>query len=43
MSAAARSVGRPFAASASVRLLELLAARQPLPTQAQLDAMLAGG
>jgi UDP-N-acetylglucosamine--N-acetylmuramyl-(pentapeptide) pyrophosphoryl-undecaprenol N-acetylglucosamine transferase len=41
MSAAARSVGRPAAALASVRLLELLAARQPLPTQAQLDAMLA--
>lgn len=43
MSAAARSVGRPFAASASVRLLELLAAHQPLPTQAQLDAMPAAG
>jgi UDP-N-acetylglucosamine--N-acetylmuramyl-(pentapeptide) pyrophosphoryl-undecaprenol N-acetylglucosamine transferase len=43
MSAAARSVGRPFAASASVRLLQLLAAHRPLPTQAQLDAMLAAG
>ena len=43
MSAAARSVGRPFAASASVHLLELLAAHQALPTQAQLDARLAAG
>jgi UDP-N-acetylglucosamine--N-acetylmuramyl-(pentapeptide) pyrophosphoryl-undecaprenol N-acetylglucosamine transferase len=43
MATAARSVGRPTAALASVRLLELLAARRPLPTQAQLDAMLASG
>jgi UDP-N-acetylglucosamine--N-acetylmuramyl-(pentapeptide) pyrophosphoryl-undecaprenol N-acetylglucosamine transferase len=43
MAASARSVGRPFAASASVHLLELLAAHQALPTQAQLDARLAAG
>ncbi len=43
MAAAARSVGRPFAASASVHLLELLAAHQALPTQAQLDARLVAG
>jgi UDP-N-acetylglucosamine--N-acetylmuramyl-(pentapeptide) pyrophosphoryl-undecaprenol N-acetylglucosamine transferase len=43
MAAAAHSVGRPMAALASVRLLELLAARRPLPTQAQLDAMQASG
>jgi UDP-N-acetylglucosamine--N-acetylmuramyl-(pentapeptide) pyrophosphoryl-undecaprenol N-acetylglucosamine transferase len=43
MAAAAHSVGRPTAALASVRLLELLAARRPLPSQAQLDAMLASG
>ena len=38
MSAAAREVGRPGSALASVRLLETLASRGPLPTQEELDA-----
>ena len=40
MSAAARGVGRPGAAAANARLLEKLAAHEPLPTQAQLEATL---
>ena len=39
MSAAARGVGRPDAAAASAQLLETLAARAPLPTQSELDAL----
>jgi UDP-N-acetylglucosamine--N-acetylmuramyl-(pentapeptide) pyrophosphoryl-undecaprenol N-acetylglucosamine transferase len=39
MSAAAFRVARPAAAAASVRLLELLAAREPLPSATELDAM----
>ena len=37
MAAAARRVGRPGAAAASAYLLELLAQRQPLPSQDELD------
>ena len=43
MSAAASRVARPGAAAASVRLLELLAAREPLPSTAELDAMTRAG
>ena len=39
MSAAAFRVARPSAAAAVVRLLELLAAREPLPSAAELDAI----
>ena len=42
MSAAARKVGRPGAAAASALLLEALAARRPLPSQAQLDELTRG-
>ncbi len=39
MSAAAFRVARPGAAKASVRLLELLATREPLPSAAELEAI----
>ena len=39
MSAAARSVARPGAAAASAQLLQALAAHEPLPSQAELDAL----
>jgi UDP-N-acetylglucosamine--N-acetylmuramyl-(pentapeptide) pyrophosphoryl-undecaprenol N-acetylglucosamine transferase len=38
MSVAARRLGRPGAAAASALVLEALATRQPLPSQAELDA-----
>ena len=42
MSAAAYRVGRPGAAAASAQLLETLAARLPLPSQAELDELTQG-
>jgi UDP-N-acetylglucosamine--N-acetylmuramyl-(pentapeptide) pyrophosphoryl-undecaprenol N-acetylglucosamine transferase len=42
MSVAARSVGRPGSAMAGARLLEMLAAREDLPDQAELDEMTRG-
>jgi UDP-N-acetylglucosamine--N-acetylmuramyl-(pentapeptide) pyrophosphoryl-undecaprenol N-acetylglucosamine transferase len=39
MSSAARGVGRPGAAAAGANLLEVLAAREPLPTAAELEAL----
>ena len=39
MSAAAYGLGRPGAATAGAQLLETLAARLPLPTQAELDEL----
>jgi UDP-N-acetylglucosamine--N-acetylmuramyl-(pentapeptide) pyrophosphoryl-undecaprenol N-acetylglucosamine transferase len=42
MSAAALGVGRPGAAVAGARLLEVLAAHEALPSQAELDEMTRG-
>jgi len=42
MSAAARGVGRPGSAVAGARLLEILAAHETLPSQAELDEMTLG-
>jgi UDP-N-acetylglucosamine--N-acetylmuramyl-(pentapeptide) pyrophosphoryl-undecaprenol N-acetylglucosamine transferase len=42
MSEAARKVGRPGAAAASVLVLEALAARGPMPSQAELDELTRG-
>ncbi len=39
MSAAARQVARPGAAAAGARLVEILAARGPLPSQAELERL----
>jgi UDP-N-acetylglucosamine--N-acetylmuramyl-(pentapeptide) pyrophosphoryl-undecaprenol N-acetylglucosamine transferase len=40
MAAAARRVGRPGAAAAAAHLLEILVAREPLPSQDELDALI---